>query len=86
MNQQTTLQFKLPRPGELFKYGSQNYQLYEALYRHGRITNVAIRDLYIMSHTRRISDVREKLKPFCMDIKKEPVGAGVYSYYIAGAN
>lgn len=82
---QTALRFTTPRPrpGELFQYGTQNYRLYEALYESGRITNVAIRDLYILSHTRRISDIREKLKPYCLDVKKEPVGAGVYAYYLS---
>ena len=83
---QTLLRFNLPRPAELFSYGSQNYRLYEALYESGRITNVAIRDLYILSHTRRISDLREKLKPYCLNIKKEAVGGGVFSYYLSGAN
>jgi len=81
---QTELKFNVPQPGELFKYGSQNYQLYEALLTRGSLTNVGMRDLFILSHTRRISDLREKLKPYCMDVKKELVGHGVFAYRLTG--
>ena len=80
---QPELKFDVPQPGELFKYGSQNYNLYQALLEHGSVTNVGMRDLFILSHTRRISDLREKLKPYCMDVKKEFVGHGVFTYRLA---
>lgn len=83
MNQQT-LKFNIPQPGELFKVGTQCYYLYEALLEQGSITNVGMRDLFILSHTRRISDLREKLRPYLLDVKKEKVSGGVYSYRITG--
>ena len=82
--EQSEIKFNVPQPGELFKYGSQNYQLYEALLERGSMTNVGMRDLFILSHTRRISDLREKLKPYCMDVQKELVGHGVFSYRLTG--
>jgi hypothetical protein len=82
--EQQVMRFNVPQPGELFKFGSQNYQLYEALLERGSVTNVAMRDLFILSHTRRISDLREKLKPYCMDVKKELVGHGVFAYRLTG--
>lgn len=57
----------LPRPGAFFRYGSQNYQVYERLLAGG-ITSAEMQKLNIMCHTKRISDVREKLNPFGYDV------------------
>lgn len=81
---QTTLLFNVPQPDDLFKPGTQNARLYTALLEDGSVTNVRMRDFYVLSHTRRISDIREALKPYCMDVKKERVSGGVYSYRLTG--
>ena len=80
---QPELKFDVPQPGELFKYGSQNYALYQALLQGG-VTNVEMRDLFILSHTRRLTDVREAIRPYLMDVKKERLHGGVYLYKLSG--
>jgi hypothetical protein len=80
---QTKLNLTYPLPSDLFKRGSQNYRLYERMLA-APITNEEIADkegLHIRSHTRRISDLREKLKPRSFDVKAERVSnTGLYSY------
>ncbi|PKN20916.1 MAG: hypothetical protein CVU71_03815 [Deltaproteobacteria bacterium HGW-Deltaproteobacteria-6] len=57
----------LPRPGSFFRWGSQNYQVYERLLAGG-ITSAEMHKLNFLSHTKRISDVREKLNPLGYDV------------------
>jgi hypothetical protein len=84
--EQATLNFNCkikPQPEELFKPDTQNFRLYRELL-SGGITNVDISNLYILSHTRRISDIREALKPYCLDVKKERISGGIYFYKLTG--
>ena len=64
---QAAFNFKAPPAHELFKPGSQQYLIYEGLL-SGGITSVEIQKMGILSHTRRISDIREKLKPYLLDV------------------
>ena len=75
----------VPKPGELFKYGSQQYRIYEKLI-SGGATSVEIQEIGCLSHTRRISDIREKLKPFLLDVKAERKHGSVYFYHLKGIN
>lgn len=82
---QSSLNFTpAPRPGELFKYGSQQYKVYEGLLAGG-ITSVEIQKMNILSHTRRISDIREKLKPYLMDVEAVRQSGRIYLYKLKGA-
>jgi len=84
--EQATLNFNPPpRPGELFKFGSQQYQIYEKLI-SGGATSVEIQRLGCLSHTRRISDIREKLRPFLLDVKAERKQGSIYFYRLKGIN
>jgi hypothetical protein len=74
-----------PMPGELFKYGSQQYRIYEKLV-SGGATSVEIQEIGCLSHTRRISDIREKLKPYLLDVKAERKQGSVYFYHLKGIN
>lgn len=69
---QTALDFtdlgRLPRPGAFFRYNSQNYRIYEKLLAGG-ITSAEMRRDFIMSHTKRISDIRERLIVFGYDVE-----------------
>lgn len=68
----------LPRPEEL-RMTPQDKRLYERLVR-GPVTNAQMRDeLRLLSYTRRLSDIREKL-PDGWTIKKEHHGGGVFVY------
>jgi hypothetical protein len=70
--EQTGFNFAAPPPGDLFKYGSQNYRVYERLYAGG-VTTSELMDMRIACHTHRISDSRAKLKPYGLDVVCEPV-------------
>lgn len=71
---------KLPRPEEIFPTRNQSRSLYERMIR-GPITNAEMRDqLRLLSYTRRLSDLREKLYPHGWTIKKEHHGDGVFVY------
>ena len=73
-----------PKPGELkFDYGSQNRKIYELLYRGGadavEITNAS----GSMTHSRRISDIREALRPHGFTVMSRRLdGKRVYFYWI----
>jgi len=58
---------QLPRPGAFFRYGSQNYRIYEKLLAGG-ITSDEMRRDCILSHTKRISDIRERLLVLGYDV------------------
>lgn len=74
----------LPRPEELFPAQNQSRRLYESLVR-GPVTNAEMRDrLRLLSYTRRLSDIREKL-PDGWTIKKEHQGDGAFSYRLEKA-
>ncbi len=86
MEQQTFNYNPPPRPHELFKSGSQDYRLYERLL-VAPVTNSEIIDkLRIFSYTRRISDLREKLKPYLLDIKANRIKDSLFEYEIKKVN
>lgn len=85
MSQQTKINFTAPMPGELFKYGSQQYQIYEKLIAGGA-TNTEIQKIGCMSHTKRVSEIRKKLEPYLIDVKAERQHGGVYLYKLKGIN
>jgi hypothetical protein len=70
--EQTILNLNWPKPSELFKYGSQNYRVYEQLCAGG-VTTSELMDMRIACHTHRISDNREKLKPYGLTVVCEPI-------------
>jgi len=75
-----------PNPRDLFKPGSQNYYLYQRLL-NGPVSNIEIvRDMCIMNSTGRISDLRQKLKPYLLDIQAQqiPDGNGKWLYSLRG--
>ena len=77
---QQTLNFTAPRPDELFPGDNQDRRLYLRLL-EGAITNAEMRDqLKLLSYTRRLSDLRERLAPHGMTITKKHLGNGVFSY------
>lgn len=81
--EQQELNFNYPPPGELFTYGTQDYQLYERLY-NGGITNVEIvKDLCFLQYNRGIHDVRKKLLKHNADVKMEKLHGKVYFYKLA---
>ena len=81
---QPTLNFSpIPKPGELFTPGTNLYTMYEQLY-HGGLNTVEAAKFGGMTHSRRISDIREKLKPFCLTVKKEKDHGRIFKYKISG--
>ena len=80
---QTEFSFAAPAPGQLFRYGSQNYQVYERLV-SGGVTSAEMRDMNILCHTHRISDCREKLKPYNLEVVCEPFQGKVNVFRIRG--
>jgi hypothetical protein len=81
---QTELMFSMPRPGDLFTAGSQNYRLYERLLM-GSVTNAEIvRDMGIFNSTGRASDIRKVLRPHLMDIKATRIHDGLFEYTLKG--
>lgn len=74
-----------PSPKELdLEPGSQNYRLYERLL-EGEVTNgEMLFQLRIGSHTRRVSDLRERLKPHLMDVEARRIDKGLFSYRLRG--
>lgn len=66
---QTAMCFDRPNPDELFKTGSQCHRLLNRLLR-GPVTNgEIIYHMRIANSTGRISDLREKLRPYLMDVE-----------------
>ena len=72
-----------PYPPNPFKYGSQNWRLYERL-KEGPTTNIEIvSQMHILNSTGRVSEIREFLKGNCMDLVAKPLGSGHWVYHIA---
>lgn len=83
---QTSLNFTWPSPGVLFKPKTQNYRLLERL-QHGPVTNIEIiHALRILNSTGRISEVREALRPYLVDVHAErvPGRSGIFVYSLKG--
>ena len=78
---QPELDFRpLPRPEEIFPTDCQDRRLFERMIL-GPVSNAQMRDeLRLLSYTRRLSDIREKLYPHGLTIKKEHHGNGVFVY------
>ena len=82
MNQPSLNFYPLPRPEELFPAQNQDRRLFERMIL-GPVSNVQMRDeLRLLSYTRRLSDLREKLFPYGLIIRKEHHGNGVFVYSI----
>ena len=85
MNQPSLNFNPLPRPEEIFPADNQDRRLFERMLL-GPVSNAQMRDeLRLLSYTRRLSDIREKLTPHGFTIKKEHQGDGVFIYSIEGA-
>lgn len=70
----------IPRPEEIFPAQNQDRRLYERMLL-GPVSNAQMRDeLRLLSYTRRLSDIREKLFPHGFTIRKEYQGNGVFVY------
>jgi len=66
--------FAPPKADELFKFGSQNYRVYEKLFYGGTTTGDLLEmKPHVACYTHRISDIREKLKPYDYDVVCKPV-------------
>ena len=78
--EQAAFNFQAPRPDEIFPGDNQDRRLYQRLL-EGAITNAEMRDqLRLLSYTRRLSDLRERLAPHGMTITKKHLGDGVFQY------
>jgi hypothetical protein len=83
---QSELAFDRPRPGDLFKYGSQNYRLYQRLLL-GPVENIeVVHKMNILNSTGRSADIRRAVKPYLMDVVATPVKGreGVWEYRLKG--
>jgi hypothetical protein len=79
---QGELNFEAPAPGDLFAYDTQNYKIYAAL-RSGGIQNVEIvEQLGVYAYTRRISDIRDALKPHNLTVKKINLRGHIFLYIL----
>jgi len=80
---QGEINFGLPRPADLFPSpDNQARRLYERML-YGPISNAEMRDqLRLLSYTRRLSDLREKLAPLGLTVRKSYGGNGVFFYSI----
>ena len=67
---QQTLPLERPAPDKLFRVGSQNHGLYCRLL-EGPISNREIMRMCIPKYTGRLSETREVLKPYLMEIRAE---------------
>ena len=80
---QTELMFSMPRPGDLFTAGSQNYRVFERLLA-GPATNTDLINLKVWKYTSRISDIRAALEPYLMDVKATRLHEGLFEYSLKG--
>lgn len=74
----------LPKPGQLFDYGTQNYIIYDLLYRGGADAVEITKVSGSLTHSRRISDIREVLAPHGFTVmSKRLSGKRIYFYWLA---
>lgn len=68
-----------------FKPRTQNHRILERL-KFGPVTNVELaRDFHILKYSGRISEVREFLQPYLVDVHAERVpGTGTFVYSLKG--
>ncbi len=72
----------IPNP---FRPGTQNDRLFQRL-KAGPVTNLQIiQDHHILKYTGRISEIREALRPYLMDVHAQKIkGSGVFVYSLKG--
>lgn len=82
---QTAIEFNPPpEPGKLkFEFGSQNRTIYELLYHGGANAAEITKASGSLTHSRRISDIREALKPHGFTVMSRRMdGKRIYFYWI----
>ena len=82
---QTAIKFNPPPEPCLlkFEHGSQNRTIYELLYRGGANAAEITKASGSMTHSRRISDIREALKPYGFTVMSRRLeGKRIYFYWI----
>lgn len=83
----TQIDLNFTRPTDIpnpFTAGTQNDRVLRMLQR-GPITNVDLVHSRILKYTGRISEVREALRPYLMDVHAERVpGTGTFVYSLKG--
>jgi len=74
-----------PKPNALgFDYESQNYKIYNLLYHGGADAVEITKTSGSMTHSRRISDIREALAPHGYTVmSKRLPGKRIYFYWLA---
>lgn len=81
---QTSINFTQSGILNPFKRGSQNHRLLERL-KEGPVSNREIMRMYIPKYTGRLSEIREMLRPFLMDLKAERTpGTSEFVYSLRG--
>jgi hypothetical protein len=81
---QTSMSFERPKPDKLFKEGSQNHRLYTRLLKCPVSKGEIIYSLKIANSTRRISEIRQALRPYLIDIKSTRIpGTDEFVYTLA---
>jgi len=80
MTGQLALDFDRPRPGDLFKPGSQCFRLYERLLEGPTDNGEMLFKLRIGNHTGRLSNIRAALKPYLLNVEAKRVRDGLFVY------
>jgi hypothetical protein len=81
---QTFMSFERPKPDKLFKEGSQNHRLYTRLLKYPVSNREIVYGLKIANSTRRISEIRQALRPHLIDIKSTRIpGTHEFVYKLA---
>ena len=81
---QAFMSFERPKPDKLFRKGSQNHRLYTRLLKCPASQGEIIHDLKIANSTRRISEIRQALRPYLIDIKSTRIpGRHEFVYTLA---
>ncbi|MCE5211879.1 MAG: hypothetical protein LLG40_10030 [Deltaproteobacteria bacterium] len=81
---QPALNFTAPKPGELFDFQTQNYKIYDLLYHGGADAIEVTKASGSLTHSCRISDIREALAPHGWTVmSKRLQGKRIYFYWLA---
>jgi len=84
MNESLFTNAQRPRPDDLFTPGTQNERLYRRLL-EGPVTNAEIvRKMGIFNSTGRLSEIREALKRYLMDVEARRIYKGLWQYRLRG--
>ena len=74
----------VPKPGQLFEYDTQLYKIYELLYHGGADAIEITKTSGSLTHSRRISDIRETLAPHGYTVmSKRLPSKRIYFYWLA---